>query len=130
MSKTEIPSASSNFPSLQSLDPLLSLLSLTRNGLKMMREYFYRGLGRSLGVLGAVQGRWWLKNATLTLEPPYFFFLFLTGSGRPDSSLRSSGRPKIPIPDFFWSTRFDQYYFSTLNTLNQTFNFPKHYIPN
>ena len=83
--------------SLASLSLSLSLLSLTRIGLELMRECLYRGLGRSLGGLGLFKASWWPKGATQPLNRLIFFSF--------SAEVRSTGpctssRPEDQNPQF------------------------------
>ena len=120
----------SNLLSLDSLASLsLSLLSLTRFGLELIREVSTGSGTFPLGAWERFKAKKWPKGASCPLNR-LIFFLFLTSSGRPDLALPVDRKTKIPYSEF-WSTRFDQFhFFPTLNALNQALNSQNHIFQN
>ena len=85
---------SSNLLSLDSLASLsLSLLSLTRFGLELIREVSTGSGTFPLGAWERFKAKKWPKGASCPLNR-LNFFLFLTGFGRPNIHVRSTERPK------------------------------------
>ena len=70
MVQNEIPSANTKSPNLKSTYFTLSHYFLSLEWLEMVKEGFYYGLGRSLGLEGLFKVQMVAKKCHLAFEPP------------------------------------------------------------